>query len=180
MYTTGGQQYLVVVGGAAGNQTTPNLPTPKGSYIMAFRVGATSPVANDTTGQSAVVAAAASGAMQMGTVPYTQAQVAAGKAAYAQSCGACHGAQLQGISAPALTGSAFGGSHLSVSALRSIVTKQMPLTAPGSLSPAAYASIMAYLAASNCVKASGAAPFPSSDQPAFKGVLLVGQSCPVK
>jgi mono/diheme cytochrome c family protein len=147
---------------------------------MAFRVGATNPVANNTTGQAAVVAAAASGAVQMGTVPYTQAQVAAGKAAYAQSCGACHGAQLQGISAPALTGSAFGDSHLSVSALRTIVTKQMPLTAPGSLSPAAYASIVAYLAASNCVKPSGATPFPTSDQPAFKGVLLVGQSCPVK
>jgi alcohol dehydrogenase (cytochrome c) len=179
-YHVDGQEYLVVVVGEPGNQKTPNVPATSGDYVMAFSVGATNPVHNDTTGQAAVVAAAASGAVQMGTVPYTQAQVTAGQAGYAQSCSACHGAQLQGISAPALTGSAFGGSHLSVSALRTIVTKQMPLTAPGSLSPATYASIMAYLAAANCVKPSGAAPFPTSDQPAFKGVLLVGQSCPVK
>jgi hypothetical protein len=63
--------------------------------------------------------------------------------------------------------------------LRTIVTKQMPLTAPGSLTPHQYASIMAYLLAANCVKPSGngTTPFPVSDQAAFKSVVLVGGAC---
>lgn len=177
-YSIDGQEYLVVTVGEPGNQKTPNLPATNGDYVIAFSVGATNPVHNGTTGQSAAASVVASGVMQTGTAPYTQAQVTAGKIAYTQSCAACHGAQLQGVSAPALAGSAFGQSHLTISALRTFVTKQMPLTAPGSLSPTTYASIMAYLLASNCVKPFGAAPFPTSDRAAFKGILLVGQSCP--
>jgi hypothetical protein len=63
-------------------------------------------------------------------------------------------------------------------ASRAIVTQQMPLTAPGSLKPEQYASIMAYLLAANCVKPAGPdAPFPTSDQPAFKNVTLAGATC---
>jgi mono/diheme cytochrome c family protein len=116
--------------------------------------------------------------VQSGSAPYTPAQVQAGKAQYATSCAACHGAQLQGVSAPALSGSAFGKSHLSISELRTVVTKQMPLTAPGSLTPSQYASLMAYLLAANCVKSSGTEPFPVADQPAFKTVILAGGACP--
>lgn len=119
-------------------------------------------------------------ASQSGKVPYTQAQVVAGKAAFAAECASCHGAHLQGVSGPALTGSAFGASHLTVSALRNGMTTRMPLNAPGSLSPTTYAAIIAYLLASNCVKPSANTPFPTRDQPQFKSVLLVGQSCPVK
>ena len=46
LYTVGGQEYLVVVGGEPGNQKTPNVPVSNGDYVMAFRVGATSPTAN--------------------------------------------------------------------------------------------------------------------------------------
>ena len=118
-------------------------------------------------------------ANQTGSVPYTQAQVTAGKAAFATSCAACHGAQLQGVSAPALTGSTFGAAHLTVSVLRNGITTKMPLNAPGSLSPTTYAAIIAYVLAWNCVKPSANTPFPTSDQPQFKNVVLAGQSCPV-
>ena len=179
LYTVGGQEYLVVVGGEPGNQKTPNVPVSKGDYVMAFRVGATSPTANGINGQAATMVEAAKGVKQAGTVPYTAAQVQAGKAAYTQNCSACHGAQLQGISAPALVGAGFAATKLSVSEVHQIVTKQMPLTAPGSLSPTTYAAIMAYLMANNCVKpASPAAPFPTSDQPSFKTVVIAGQICP--
>ncbi|MGB6062157.1 MAG: cytochrome c, partial [Candidatus Aquilonibacter sp.] len=159
-------------------QKTPNVPVSKGDYVMAFRVGATSPTANGINGQAATMVEAAKGVKQTGTVPYTAAQVQAGKAAYTQNCSACHGAQLQGISAPALVGAGFAATKLSVSEVHQIVTKQMPLTAPGSLSPTTYAAIMAYLMANNCVKPSSpAAPFPTGDQPSFKTVVIAGQIC---
>jgi mono/diheme cytochrome c family protein len=178
-YSVDGQEYLAVEGGEPGNQRTPNLPVSKGSFVMAFRVGATNPVVNSTKGQSAVAAATAAGAVQSGTAPYTQAQVKAGNIQYTASCAACHGARLQGVSGPALTGSAFGNSHLTISALRTVVTKQMPLTAPGSLSASQYASIMAYVLAANCVKPSGngTSPFPTTDSAEFKAVVLVGAVC---
>ena len=178
-YRVAGQEYLAIEGGEPGNQKTPNLPASKGSYVMAFRLGAGSPVANSSKGQSVASTAAAVGIVQSGSAPYTRAQVQAGKAQYAVSCRACHGAQLQGVSAPALAGSAFGKSHLNISALRTIVTKQMPLTAPGSLTATQYAAVMAYLLAANCVKPSGngTAPFPIADQSAFTRVVLVGATC---
>jgi alcohol dehydrogenase (cytochrome c) len=178
LYTAGGGEYLVVLGGEPGNQKTPNVPASKGDYVMAFRVGATSPTANGIKGQTVTMVAAAAGIKQAGTVPYTAAQVQAGKAAYTQNCSACHGAQLQGVSAPALVGAGFAATKPSVSEVRGIVTKQMPLTAPGSLSPSTYAAIMAYVLANNCVKpASPAAPFPTVDRLAFKTVVIAGQIC---
>jgi alcohol dehydrogenase (cytochrome c) len=178
LYSVGGQEYLVVMGGEPGNQKTPNVPVSKGDYVMAFRLGATSPTANGTNGQAATMVEAAKGVKQAGTVPYTAVQVQAGKAAFTQNCSACHGAQLQGVSAPALVGAGFAATKLSVSEIRGIVTKQMPLTAPGSLKPETYAAIMAYLMANNCVKPSSpAAPFPTSDQAAFKTVVIAGQIC---
>jgi alcohol dehydrogenase (cytochrome c) len=178
LYTAGGNEYLVIVGGEPGNQKTPNVPVSKGDFVMAFRVGATSPTANGVNGQAATMVEAAKGVKQAGTVPYTAAQVQSGKAAYTQNCSACHGAQLQGISAPALVGAGFAATKLSVSEIHGIVTKQMPLTEPGSLSASTYAAIMAYLMASNCIKPSSpAAPFPTADQPAFKTVVIAGQIC---
>jgi hypothetical protein len=70
----------------------------------------------------------------------------------------------------------YGKSHLSVSAMRAIATKQMPLTSRGSPTPAQYANIIAYLLASNCVKPSngGRRPFPTTDLPPFQTITLVG------
>ena len=183
-YRVGGEEYIALVSGQPGNQRTPNLPAPHGSFVTAYRIGpAASALVNTAAGQVAV--AASSGGANLpastGTAPYTSQQVAAGAQAYTQSCASCHGAQLQGVSAPALTGASFAGSHLNLSQVRTVVTTQMPLTAPGSLTPAQYADIMAFLLSYDCVKASPAnAPFPTKDNAAFAKVVFGGQSCPAK
>jgi len=70
---------------------------------------------------------------------------------------------------------------LTVSQVRTIVTTQMPLGAPGSLSSSQYAAVMAYILANDCVKATGDnQPFPATDQPAFSKITVGGQTCPVK
>lgn len=179
-YRVDGREYLALEGGQAGNQQTPNLPASKGSYVFAFALGVQKPMLNTAQGQSAA-GLATSNITQTGSAPYTRAQVQAGKMQYAQSCSACHGAQLQGVSAPALAGSAFGKSHLTIGSLHEFVTKEMPLTEPGSLKPDQYESIIAYILASNCVKPQNATTaFPSVLPPSAATVILSGASCPVK
>jgi alcohol dehydrogenase (cytochrome c) len=185
-YSAGGNEYLAVVSGSAGAQQTPNVPMAAKSLVTAYRLGPiVHPIANGTTGQLVVAGTSAQNASEpasVGSVPYTAAQVYAGAKLYQRSCSVCHGAQLQGVSAPALTGMNIGNSHLNLTQLRSIVTTQMPLTAPGSLKPDQYASIMAYLLMYDCVAASneGTEPFPTTNQPEFTKVIIGGRSCPVK
>ncbi|MDB5041212.1 MAG: Pyrrolo-quinoline quinone [Candidatus Eremiobacteraeota bacterium] len=188
VYRANGQTYVALVSGEAGNQQIPTLPSTKGSMVVAYALDAANTVTNTAQAQAKVEAtvhvANTGGAAGTGTVPYTPAQVQAGKAVYASQCSACHGAKLQGVSGPALTGASFAHSNLNVSQFRAIVTQQMPLTAPASLKPDQYAAVMAYLLSFDCVKPtmseSGAAPFPVTDQPGFKSVTVGGRSCPVK
>jgi len=79
---------------------------------------------------------------------YTAAQATAGAKAYAQSCAQCHGAQLQGVSAPALKGVSMHGSQ-SIADIYNFMSQQMPAGAPGSLKPGTYAAIMAYILKQN-------------------------------
>ena len=185
-YMLGGVEYLAVVVGEAGNQQTPNLPTSQGSRVIAYRLGTGPAIMNDTTGQVALASApngiggeSAAAVPSTGTVPYTQQQVAQGSAIYASSCAACHGANLQGISAPALTGPGFGHAHLSGSQLRDAVTQRMPLTNPGSLKPDEYAAVMAFLLSYDCVKPAGGGqqPFPTAAIPDLQHVTLGSTSC---
>lgn len=69
---------------------------------------------------------------------FTAEQAAAGRALYAETCASCHGADLEGAGAPPLAGETFlsrwtDGSRAAAE-LFEIVAKQMPPTAPGSLS----------------------------------------------
>lgn len=187
-YTIGNQPYLAVLAGEGGNQHTPNLPKTVGSRVVAYSLGVTQTIQN-TAASQATPAPMASGRTESGqtagtgvSAPYTQAQASQGKALYAAQCSSCHGANLQGVSAPALTGASFGHANLSISQLRTIVTTQMPLSAPGSLKPQQYAAIIAYLLSYDCVAPAngGKTPFPTSDRPQFAKAKLAGATCPAK
>jgi mono/diheme cytochrome c family protein len=178
-----GHEYLVVEAGEAGNQQTPNLPKSQGARVVAYRLSPEQTVMNDASGQPAVTlpVAAAGGSAPSATVsaPYTMAQASAGSVVYAQHCLTCHGAHLQGVSGPALTGAGFAHSNLNVAQLYGIVAQQMPLTAPGSLSKNDYVAVMAYILAYDCVKpAAGGKPFPTSATPELSTIKTGAQSCP--
>ncbi len=133
-------------------------------------VAYTPPVKRPTLLIEAAAHTAASAAL------YTAAQAASGKAVFATNCASCHGANLQGVAAPAIAGTEFlktaTSNKYTVSILNTIVTQNMPLNNPGSLKPAEYASVMAYLLASNCYPA-GKTPFPTSPGTNF-GTAIVG------
>ena len=101
---------------------------------------------------------------------YTEQQAAAGRAVFAANCVACHGSNLQGTAAPSVAGTDFlktaHQNGWTVEALQYLVLNQMPFNAPHSLSPKAYASVIAFLLASNCYPAGNKA-FPTEDEPAF-------------
>ena len=82
---------------------------------------------------------------------YTDAQAKAGNAIYTAQCSMCHGDKLEGISGPALAGSAFISKWSGQTAddLRDIVANQMPLTAPGSLKPAEVLAVVSYILQAN-------------------------------
>jgi mono/diheme cytochrome c family protein len=91
---------------------------------------------------------------------FTAAQAHDGLAFYTQYCSKCHAAGLTGGLGPDLFGRAFTASNLSMGALNQEVTHEMPQDNPGSLAPAQYAAIIAYLLAANCYP-SGTTPYPA-------------------
>jgi polar amino acid transport system substrate-binding protein len=87
---------------------------------------------------------------------FEQAQTVRGKTLYSGSCAKCHGAQLQGVTAPALQGPAFApaaNSHLTVGGIFGYMATNMPADRPGKLKDQDYADIMAFLLYSNGYKA---------------------------
>jgi alcohol dehydrogenase (cytochrome c) len=189
-YSVNGTEYLAVVVGEAGNQQTPNLPATEGSRIVAYSIGRGDTIANSSTGQVALAKGSlgpgseSEGPPQRssGSAQYTKQQVSQGGEIYAKDCAVCHGTNLQGVSAPALTGASFGRSHLNGSQLRTVVVQQMPLTAPGSLKPDEYAAVMAYLLSYDCVQPAGGGQqeFPTVDIPDLQHVELGSATCPPK
>lgn len=180
-YRAGGNEYIALLSGEAGNQQTPNIPKTHGSVVTAYRLGPVTAIVNSDASQKSAAATVedANEPASVGSAPYTSQQVAAGGKLFAQDCASCHGAQLQGISAPALAGGGMAHAKLDLSQMRSIVTQQMPLGAPGSLQPQQYASIIAYILSYDCVKpAAGGKAFPITDRPEFKKVVLGGRTCP--
>jgi mono/diheme cytochrome c family protein len=84
---------------------------------------------------------------------YTADQATAGVAVYQQSCASCHGAALEGVSAPALKGTAFGdmatAQSLNVDSLLEVTAASMPQSDPGSLKPDEYSAVVAYILQQN-------------------------------
>ena len=105
---------------------------------------------------------------------YSDAQAARGENVYQQYCAVCHGASLQGNPAAPLTGPAFrarweDGKH-TLDDLFFIVRSLMPNNAPGSLSKAQYADVVAYILKVNGYPAGDAELIPTA--PAMKRVTL--------
>lgn len=125
----------------------------------------------------AVKTAAAPAAATKSGVPalYTKAQAVAGAQIFATHCVSCHGGNMQGTAAPSVAGKDFltfaHQNGWTVEALQYLVLNQMPFNAPHSLSPDGYASVIAFLLASNCYPA-GNTPFPTTDQPSFAHIDL--------
>ena len=107
--------------------------------------------------------------------PYTPAQAHAGAIVYRRACLQCHGADLQGSAGPAVAGTEFRATAKrngwTLNDLRTTVFENMPFSNPGSLPPAQYAAVTAFLLASNCYPP-GTAPFPTAPNPAFAKIKL--------
>lgn len=89
-------------------------------------------------------------------VTFTAAQAAEGKAAYAKSCAACHGQNLNGSEfASALNGITFSNNWggKTAEALFTYINTKMPPANPGQLGLAAEAQIVAYLLQQNGIQA---------------------------
>ena len=95
------------------------------------------------------LAFASATAIAEGQGVFTDAQAARGDDLYQQNCSACHGSQLQGNPAAPLTGPVFSGrwedGKHTLDDLYYIIRSLMPNNAPGSLSKAQYADIVAYI-----------------------------------
>lgn len=109
---------------------------------------------------------AATRAQQSGT--YTEQQAAAGQAAYAQRCAACHGSTLSGGGeAPPLAGSAFMGNWgpLTTQELFTRTRDSMPPENPNGLSADVYASIVAFVLKANGAQAGSSTFTPETTVP---------------
>jgi PQQ-dependent dehydrogenase (methanol/ethanol family) len=89
---------------------------------------------------------------------YTSAQAADGASVYVQSCASCHGPNLQGESGPPLTGPTLKAAYGAGTAaqLYDFISRQMPQSAPGSLSQRQYLDVTAYLLRRNGLPAGNA------------------------
>ncbi|KHK57107.1 cytochrome C [Burkholderia sp. A9] len=83
---------------------------------------------------------------------FDAAQAAHGKEIYGNACAKCHGADLEGDTAPALSGPSFAPlshSHLTIGGVFGYMATNMPADQPGKLKDEEYADVMAFLLASN-------------------------------
>jgi mono/diheme cytochrome c family protein len=80
---------------------------------------------------------------------FTAAQAAKGQATYYAKCAMCHGANLEGISGPALKGKDANLQEQTVSGVYAYTTTEMPVGNAGGLPSADYVNILAFLLQSN-------------------------------
>ena len=105
---------------------------------------------------------------------YTEAQSKRGDKVYADNCATCHGPKLEGTDTggPTLLGKDFvnGWKEMSAGALLSKISMDMPSNAPGTLTPAQYADVMAFVLSVNKYPA-GQTELPT-DAAALKSVKM--------
>jgi mono/diheme cytochrome c family protein len=83
---------------------------------------------------------------------FKAAQAERGRVVYKQSCAACHGAALEGVSGPPLLVDADPSDPRTLGDVYYIVSHLMPKTSPASLTPADAAAVTAYLLSANGAK----------------------------
>jgi mono/diheme cytochrome c family protein len=90
---------------------------------------------------------------------FTAAQAVTGAGMYGQACAGCHGADLRGITGPALVGTEFAAAKdgYTVGLVFNNIWESTPAGAPDSLSKTEYVDIMAYIMARNGLSAGDAA-----------------------
>lgn len=101
----------------------------------------------------------AAGANVAAAPSFDRTQALHGKRLYASHCAKCHGADMQGITAPALSGAAFApasNAHLTIGGVYAYMATNMPADRPGKLKDQEYADIMAFLLNANGYAAGGA------------------------
>lgn len=91
---------------------------------------------------------------------YTRAQASLGDRVYAEQCAMCHGTKLEGVSAPALTGTVLAADWGDAQSLYEFFAVSMPPMAPGQLSEEEYLAILAYILSKN--------DFPAGEIPLVK------------
>jgi mono/diheme cytochrome c family protein len=98
---------------------------------------------------------------------FTVDQATTGAAIFSQNCASCHGAQMEGVSAPALKGPSFGematAQALTADSLLDMVSTTMPQSDPGSLKPEEYNAVVAYILQQNGYP-SGSTPLTKNAQ----------------
>ena len=105
---------------------------------------------------------------------YTEAQAKRGEKVYSDNCATCHGPKLQGTdtAGPTLSGPDFvnGWKDMTVAALFSKISSDMPSSAPGTLKPEEYADVLSFVLSSNKYPA-GNTELPT-DPAALKAVKM--------
>ena len=107
-------------------------------------------------------------------VPYSAAQASKGKAIYEAKCSVCHMADLTGMGqSPARAGDEFLAKYSDgpISVLFKKIQTTMPATAPGSMSGADTASVLAYMLSVNGY-AAGSGDLPG-DEDSLKKIPMV-------
>lgn len=102
-------------------------------------------------------ASLAQDASDLDAITFTTPQAIGGGANYQRSCASCHGAQLEGFSAPALSGPNFSWLERPVSEFHAYIKDMMPADAPGTLSDAQVSTIIAFIAQNNGMEAGATA-----------------------
>lgn len=95
-------------------------------------------------------------------VTYTTAQATQGRTLYYGKCAMCHGANLEGISGPALKGPDSNLALQTVGAVYTYTTVQMPVGNAGGLSKSDYVKLIAFVLQNNGVPASKKPATPAS------------------
>lgn len=134
--------------------------TPKRASLVAGAIFIMTLTACNSSSSTSSSSSQAPGASASGNGYFTADQASSGATVFSASCATCHGTQLQGQSAPSLTGARFAKSlqgYGNASSLYDFISKQMPANAPASLSQQQYLDVTAYILQQN--------GFPSGSHP---------------